>query len=120
MSRPGVSARSDWLCRFDAKGGEASSPWFNSAGRVTMRDLADLHKTPSRTSFLVAYTIGPLMKSDVTEHLDISRLRERIRQANTIHGRYTARAKAERKEYYELLRACRAMLASLSGLGDAH
>jgi hypothetical protein len=40
---------------------------------------------------------------------------ERIRQANTIHGRYTARAKAERKEYRELLRACRAMLANLAG-----
>src|SRR5215468_1645338 len=40
---------------------------------------------------------------------------ERIREAKTTHGRYTARGKAERNEYHELLRACRAMLANLSG-----
>ena len=45
-----------------------------------MRDFADLHKTPSRISFLVAYMIGPLMMSNATGHLDISRLRERVRE----------------------------------------
>jgi hypothetical protein len=38
---------------------------------------------------------------------------ERIRLANTKHGRYTARAIAERAEYRKLLRACREMLAGL-------
>jgi hypothetical protein len=37
---------------------------------------------------------------------------ERIRRAVTKHGRYTARAKAERAGYHELLRACREMMAS--------
>ena len=81
MSRAGVSAPAlTGMCRLDAKGGEASSTWFNSADRVPeaiVRDLRDLYKTSSRTSFLVAYTIGPLVISDVTGHLDISRLRER-------------------------------------------
>jgi hypothetical protein len=38
---------------------------------------------------------------------------ERIRRAQLKHGRYTKRAKAERAEYRELLRACRDMLAGL-------
>jgi hypothetical protein len=41
---------------------------------------------------------------------------ERIRRAQLKHGRYTKRAKAERAEYRELLRACRDMLADLSCL----
>jgi hypothetical protein len=39
---------------------------------------------------------------------------ERIRRAVTKHGKYSKRAKAERAEYRELLRACREMLAGLS------
>jgi hypothetical protein len=38
---------------------------------------------------------------------------ERIQRAVTKHGRYTARAKAERVGYRELLRACQEMLAGL-------
>ena len=38
---------------------------------------------------------------------------ERIRRAVTKHGNYSKRAKTERAEYRELLRACREMLAGL-------
>jgi hypothetical protein len=38
---------------------------------------------------------------------------ERIRRAVTKHGNYSKRAKGERAEYRELLRACRKMLATV-------
>src|SRR5258708_38615422 len=37
---------------------------------------------------------------------------ERIRQANTKHGRYSKRATAEREQYRKLLRDCQNMLAA--------
>jgi len=43
---------------------------------------------------------------------------ERIRRAVTKHGRYSKRAKAERAEYRNLLRACKEMLAALSCNGS--
>jgi hypothetical protein len=38
---------------------------------------------------------------------------ERIRRARTLHGHYSKRAKTERAEYRNLLRACRDLLAAL-------
>lgn len=38
---------------------------------------------------------------------------ERIRQAITKHGRYSEKAKRERKEFRDLLQQCRKMLAKL-------
>jgi len=43
---------------------------------------------------------------------------ERIRRAVTKHGNYSGRAKAERAEYRELVRACREILAGLSCNGS--
>jgi hypothetical protein len=44
---------------------------------------------------------------------------ERIRRSITKHGRYSKRAKAERAEYRNLMRACRDLLADLSCNGTA-
>jgi hypothetical protein len=42
---------------------------------------------------------------------------ERIRRAVTKHGRYTAVAKAEQREYCELLKRCRVTLADIGAKG---
>ena len=44
---------------------------------------------------------------------------ERARRARTKHGRRTQRAKAERAQYRELLRACRETLAALKSADEA-
>ncbi len=43
---------------------------------------------------------------------------ERIRRAVTKHGRYSKRARGERKHYQKLLQDCREMLSGICGNGE--